>query len=383
MKLLVDLTYLKSFHAGVNIYAIRILKGMRDNGIKDICLLLHPITAEALQKEFPSFEHIVIPDTASYLINKEWYKIIATGYSNRKRINQMDCDIVFSPFNLPFSFWKLKKKHVRTIHDLQEMKIHSRFWSLCGHIVFPIRFWNSDAIITISNHVKNEILKKYWFASKKNMKKISVAVEMCGQDSSPLLDFEYILCVNSLVKYKNTITLLKAFNAIKEDIPHQLVLVGGNTPFATNVLKPYIVENHLESRIVHFEKITDEELKSLYQYASLFVTPSLIEGFGATPIEAALCNTPVISTKETALYETTMGLLNYYEPATDSQALESKIREVLQNPPSQEELKKISTCFREQYDNRKIAKDVYEFITSVYENTVLPEESVFPPNEYK
>lgn len=46
-------------------------------------------------------------------------------------------------------------------------------------------------------------------------------------------------------------------------------------------------------------------MHKLYSNASLFVSPSLMEGFGFTPIEAAIHCVPVVCTKETALYETT------------------------------------------------------------------------------
>ncbi|MDH6314012.1 glycosyltransferase involved in cell wall biosynthesis [Parabacteroides sp. PFB2-10] len=367
MKLLIDLSYIENLHNGVALYAFRILKGMRDNGVKDICLFLNPKTAEIVQNEFPSYAYVIAPKIEANLINKVWYRRLVTSYNYSKIINKMDCEIVFTPFSDPFYFWKIRKKHVRTIHDLQELRVYSRFWIFCGKIFVPIKIKNSDALITISDFVKQDVLKKYKFAAKKNIKKIYAPIDVNRQDTLPLLDFRYILCVNTLAEYKNVMTLLKAFEEIKDSIPHKLVLVGGVTSYLSDVIKPYITDHNLENRVVHFNKVTDNELKSLYQHTSLFVTPSLQEGFGATPIEAALCNTPVISSKETALYESTMGLLNYYEPAMDHQALATKIMEVLQNPPSQEELEKISSSFKEQYNNRKIAKEVYEFITSVYE----------------
>lgn len=370
MKLLIDLSYAEELPVGVVLYALRIIRGMRDNGVKDICLFLNPKTAEAIHQEFPEYEYVIAPKKKeTHLIPRVWYGLLATEYNYSQAINQIDCDIVFSPFHPLFSFGKKKKKYVRTFHDLFQFDQASTVWGIGVRATTSLMIKNADAIITISDYVKNEILKKYKFAAKKNIKTIYNAAELGVNtyETSSFIDSDYILCVNALIGKKNILTLLKAFAAIKERTSHKLVIVGGESPHYRDVLKPYIDQQELADRVVHLKRVSDEELASLYQHASLFVTSSLLEGFGFTPIEAAMFEIPVISSKETALYESTMGLLNYYEPAMDHQALATKIIEVLQNPPSQEELKRISSCFREQYNNRKIAKEVYEFLTSVYE----------------
>ncbi|MDH6314013.1 glycosyltransferase involved in cell wall biosynthesis [Parabacteroides sp. PFB2-10] len=370
MKLLIDLSYIEDLHNGVALYAFRILKGMRDNGVKDICLFLHPKTADVMRQEFPSYEYVIAPEAKySTLIPRVWFKLFANKHKYKQAINQIDCDIIFSPFHVVFYYWKMKQKQVRTIHDLFQFNSTSILWKIGSYITIPRIIKRADAIITISDYVKEEIKRKYPFAAKKNIKTIYNAAEfgMETHETRSLFDFSYILYVNSLAEYKNLLTLLKAFEAIKHNMPHKLVFVGKETPHFREVLKPYIDQHGLADRVVHLKTVSDEELMALYQHTTLFVTPSLLEGFGFTPIEAALCNAPVISTKETALYETTKGLLNYYEPPMDHQALATKIMEVLQNPPSQKELEKISTCFREEYNNRKIAREVYEFITSVHE----------------
>lgn len=130
------------------------------------------------------------------------------------------------------------------------------------------------------------------------------------------------------------------------------------------VCVPYIQAHHLEPHILHLRQpVSDQLLAQYYQFADLFIHPSLLEGFGYPPIEAAIHRTPVLTTKETALYESTMGLLNYYEPATDPQALAHKIRELLANPPSAEKLARISEKLRRQYDYAAQAEKVYQYLT--------------------
>ena len=49
--------------------------------------------------------------------------------------------------------------------------------------------------------------------------------------------------------------------------------------------------------------IPDSGLPTLYQSASVFVFPSLAEGFGLPPLEAMACGTPVVAARAGALPE--------------------------------------------------------------------------------
>ena len=136
--------------------------------------------------------------------------------------------------------------------------------------------------------------------------------------------------ISRLVDYKNIITLLRAFNLLKDEISHKLVIIGKPTDYWKDMAVPFIKKNSLESRIIHIDNpVREEEIIQYYSSADLFVHPSLMEGFGYPPIEAAILETPVLSSKETALYETTMGLLNYYEPANDEKAMARQMRAIV------------------------------------------------------
>lgn len=102
----------------------------------------------------------------------------------------------------------------------------------------------------------------------------------------------------------------------------------------------------------------------MYRNASLFITTSLKEGFGYTPIEVAMCGCPVISTKCEALGDTTRDLLYYYNPPTDETDLSEQILNVLQNPPSQEHLKSISEEYKQIYNTENQTKLLLEIVLS-------------------
>ena len=168
--------------------------------------------------------------------------------------------------------------------------------------------------------------------------------------------------VNTLYRYKNIKTLVKAYNIILNEIDYDLVVVGKYTEHWENELIPYIIKNKLDDRITHLQGLSNEELRYLYENASLFVTPSLNEGFGFTPIEAAICRCPVISSIEEALVDSTHGMLNYYYPAMDECALAKKIKSVILNPPSSDKLNEISSYFKMIFSPADQQKKISEIL---------------------
>lgn len=106
--------------------------------------------------------------------------------------------------------------------------------------------------------------------------------------------------------------------------------------------------------------MSDTQRNTLYQNAALFVSPSLCEGFGITPIEAALFGVPVITTRETSIPEATQNLLHYYEPAIDDTRLAEKILDVLQKEPDPDRMRSNQETFRKAYSPLTIARQYWD-----------------------
>lgn len=358
-KILVDLSTNNSPYSGVSRYAINIIHGFSKNGYNNIIILASPLIFDHIKSLFPQYECI----KAHYKLGSNLSNIFRLS----KQVNGIKCDVIFC--TVPGKFFLFCKKNiVQTIHDLAYFNSRFSISNIYKRLFMPLILIKSKKIISISKFVKEDIRKHYGFISQNKIKVIynSVvmpknvfnAVESKGED-------KYILFVSRLVESKNILTLLKAFNRIKNSIDLNLKLVGTPTRYWNSVLHPYIIENNLKDRVDLISKpLSEQELIELYQKSDLLVHPSIAEGFGYTPIEAAILKTPVITTRETALYETTLGLLDYYDDPFDDNELANHILDVLKRDDSNKK-EYISKKLSDTYDYEKISKEVYEYIINI------------------
>ncbi len=111
----------------------------------------------------------------------------------------------------------------------------------------------------------------------------------------------YILYVGTIEPRKNLQRLIQAFTLLKKEqgIAHQLVLAGGKG-WANDAI--YAEADGAED-VVFTGYITESEKYALYQNASVFVFPSLYEGFGIPPLEAMSFDCPVVCADAASLPE--------------------------------------------------------------------------------
>jgi glycosyltransferase involved in cell wall biosynthesis len=115
----------------------------------------------------------------------------------------------------------------------------------------------------------------------------------------------YLLYVGGIDRRKNVGFLLEVMRAIVAQRPEtELVLAGRyrDDPDFADLVKE-LKRLGLEDLVRLVGYIPEEELAALYGGASVFVYPSLYEGFGLPPLEAMACATAVVAADRTALPE--------------------------------------------------------------------------------
>jgi glycosyltransferase involved in cell wall biosynthesis len=150
-----------------------------------------------------------------------------------------------------------------------------------------------------------------------------------GDDStSPNTDSPYLLHVGNNGYYKNREGVVRIFSQLPGGHEARLVMAG---PAATRPLEALIDRLGLQSRVDFVIDPGDTELVRLYRGASLFLFPSLYEGFGWPPLEAMACGCPVVCSSAGSLPEV-VGDAALTAPADDEEALSGHCIKVLADP---------------------------------------------------
>jgi glycosyltransferase involved in cell wall biosynthesis len=114
--------------------------------------------------------------------------------------------------------------------------------------------------------------------------------------------YKMVLHVGNSAWYKNRWQVIRSFHELNKMHPNEyaLVLVGAKWDRDQEV---WVEENNLKDRVVNLTGLSSEQLEALYSLASVFVFPSLYEGFGWPPLEAQCCGVPVVSSEYGSLFE--------------------------------------------------------------------------------
>jgi len=220
------------------------------------------------------------------------------------------------------------------VHDLHFIHFPSEFGLATPRLKFSLKMMKRlvKRVVVSSEFVRSELVDQGFF-DKEKIDVVPLAYNsrlFRPQTLEMKRDFlsrysikgDYILFVGSLFPYKNLETLISAFLKIAGQSEHYLVVIG-RREFSSEPL----VRNE---RIIYLDYVPDGDMPLFYSYSSVFVYPSLREGFGIPPLEAMACGTPVISSNRGALPEVVgdAGLL--FDPE-DSRALSELLLEVINN----------------------------------------------------
>jgi glycosyltransferase involved in cell wall biosynthesis len=125
----------------------------------------------------------------------------------------------------------------------------------------------------------------------------------------------YGLCVSTLEPRKKIAELLRAWRALPPDLRNSTPLVlAGAKGWLNDSLHDEIREGVAAGWLKHLGFVAEPTLLALYSGASLFIYPSIYEGFGLPPVEAMASGVPVLVANRSCLPEVCGDAPRYIDP---------------------------------------------------------------------
>jgi glycosyltransferase involved in cell wall biosynthesis len=356
-RLGIDVTSALSQHAGIGRYTRELIRTLvRSNDSFDYTLFSAkiPRARELIPDEFREKEEVRIrtaPISEKWLY-RLWHRLRVpvpvqwfTG----------ELDLYYSPdFVLPPVAGSIPT--ILTVHDLSFVHFPETFTpSLITYLneVVPRSVRKASHILADSEATKVDLVNIWEIPDKK----ISVLYSGVDRSFRPVTDKghlssmrekyglgqdPYILSVSTIQPRKNYQMLIRAFKRIASDYPHRLVIAGGKGWLFESILEEVRIQN-LEDKVLFIGFVDDDDLPALYSDATLFVFPSLYEGFGLPLLEAMACGVPVISSSASCLPEVA-GEAALTLPPEDERAWTGGIQGLLDDPNRR--MKMVASGFR-------------------------------------
>jgi glycosyltransferase involved in cell wall biosynthesis len=141
-------------------------------------------------------------------------------------------------------------------------------------------------------------------------------------------DGEMVLSVGVIQTRKNTLNMLKALETLP---PKYTLVLSGGDGYGSEAIHEFIRTECLGQRVKLLGHVEDSRLARLYQAASVFLFPSLEEGFGIPVLEAMAGGVPVVTSNVSSMPEVGGEAASYVNPL-DPADIASKVVQAVEDP---------------------------------------------------
>ena len=348
----------------------------------------------ALAGVFPDGVHIipvgvrVSPLQAS---SAEGRRSFGDLWAMSRQVLKHDLDLFFFP--AVYSYFPVfnRTKIIVTIHDMTPKRYPEKvflkkkmeiFWTLKEYVAVR----QAEVILTVSEHSKREIARYYGFRAgrirtiSEGPNAIFKSLPRDGRFAGALGRYQldpsqrYLLYVGGISPHKNLKGLARAYFEVSSDPAFsdvKLLVVGEyqKDSFLSDYssLRELVDRLDRDGKVIFTGYVDDVDLVYLYNGASLFVFPSLQEGFGLPGVEAMACGTPVAASNRGSLPEVLGEAGRFFDPNSRSDMV-SAIKDILSNHQLRADMSRRGLERAKLFSWEKSAEDLLNIFESLARN---------------
>jgi glycosyltransferase involved in cell wall biosynthesis len=228
-------------------------------------------------------------------------------------------------YNAPIT--RLSKSLV-VVHDLihlQSSQFSKPHYRMYAHFLLSRIADKAKKIVTVSDTTSAELLMRFPKAAGKitriynglnhDLYKPPTAAAIKSFRKKYNLPSDFFLVVGIGKRHKNVDTVIRALSLLWHDKSVKIPLViGGTGGSVPDYVQQEIVMNGVENFIHLLPYLPESEMPLMYASATVFIMPSLLEGFGFPVIEAMASGTPVLCSSASALPEIAGNAALFFDP---------------------------------------------------------------------
>jgi glycosyltransferase involved in cell wall biosynthesis len=232
----------------------------------------------------------------------------------------------------------------------------------------------ANAIITVSEYSKADIVKRLGIPEER----IHVIGNAVDGSHKPITDTrvidgvrerygigpKYLLYFGGFDMRKNVERVIRAYAALPEPTrrEYQLVIAGrlhllGHPLYPDP--RPLVQKLGLDDYVVVTGQIREQDKPPLYSGATVYLFPSLYEGFGIEVLEAMACGTAVITSNTTSLPEVAGDAACLVDPY-DVAAIRNAIDELLEDVEKRDDLRERALARAADFSWARVAEQTIE-----------------------
>ncbi len=266
---------------------------------------------------------------------------------------------------------------VVTIHDLSFLRFpgaHPRWQRYYLSTVTRLSCRRAAHVIAVSEATRQDVISLLGVTpARVTTVPNGITGDYCPGEPAAVEEFRrrrglpdrFILFVGTLEPRKNIVRLVEAYAEWRSQALHpvKLVIAGGHGWFYDRIFAR-VAELGIGDDVLFPGFVPGAELPWWYRAATLFVYPSLFEGFGLPVLEAMACGTPTITSTLSALPEVAgqAAILVYPE---DTTALATAIDRVLSDPSLAHEMSEAGLQRAATYSWKRTAAETVEVYRGV------------------